>query len=805
MNKKHLLAIGLFATMFAACSQEEIVSPTEKVDLSNRPTVGSPIFSFSPSTRMGVDETGQFNSIKWEEGVDGIGACIIDQVADLGADTWGDKYTITDDYISTNYQYLRQNGKFTTSALMVEGNYMFYAPYNGAYLTRNAISINMPTVQNVTKEMPNKPIDELYKSKTPAIVGYLALKAEGQSHSISVDMQHVFAYPQFTLKNSYKADNKPADITVTKVEFTVDGGKFIVKAPIDNGKLVKKLDKDVADNWFDTAIETAATADILKGSLTDANKADKITVNFGEGIEIKADESFAFNVVLPAADYVTNKIKATVYTSNDKKFETIFTAGGMVMNPGKRFPSKEYNTDGTLKPSKGTLATLDLTGKLVDAGTVVSATEIKNKADFIAYLANIATRYRDLKQVTPQFIELNTEAKATAVGGSGVEVYDQGIHFTLAADAKLIIDDEVIDALNNYIYVGESGAGSVTFLAEDVTNGKVSIGDVTQLGEYTIKFTGKETLTGASPNQYIELTQDATAPALSISGEVTLAGTSEFEKINVPKDATLTLDKTLVAANLEITNDGGVIEWNGGNVKSITNTAGTLNINEDYTGTATVENGGDSDGEVGTIHIGANVSIGSVLTNKPYGTINNSGFMYADNVNNGTINVMVKSATTKVNSGTGNITNNVLGAVNVTSGTQIVKYTEKNAVVGKLNYADNAGINYVVLNNGWTITNADNLVAASNTKMPATIEFAGGLFTTSVDLTFVTTELIFSAANTEWFGNASEKPTITGAKITVQNGKKLTLKHITVTGAAGSTAAGDQIDASTNAEYSVTL
>lgn len=825
MNKKHFLAVGLFAAMFTACTQEEIAtSPLSEVDLSNRPTVGSPMLGVGASTRLGVNPDKAFNAILWENGVDGVGACIIDKVAKLDATTWAGKYTITPGFISSNYQYLRNAaGQFGTTALMVEGNYMFYAPYNKGHLTRNAISINLPLVQHVTKEMPNKPIDELYKSGFPAVVGYKALMAENQDKDISVDMQHIFAYPQFTLKNSFTvaANNKdvPTDITVVKVELSLTKSeKFIVNAPVDNAKLLEQLtpydkaDIATAKSWLGpNSIETAATVDILSSTLSDANKADKITVDFGTGIVIKAGESFPFYAVLPAADYKANKIQATIYTSDNKRFSVPFVAGSMFMNPGKRYPAEEYNTTGEPKPTKGTLATLELKGKLVDAGTPVIPTEISNKYDFIAYLANVATRYRDLKQVTTAFTELNTAATAAAVG-AGAEAYDRGLHFVLTPNAKLVIDDEVIDALIKYIYkedVQPNPRGSVTFLAEDVKSGKVIIGDATKLGQYTISFQGKAELMSAGVNPvtpaYVKLTDKEAMPSLSISGNVTLTGTTTLTAVTVPTGATLTLDKALDGTSLVVTNAGGTIEWNGGEISSIVNNEGTLSINQDYTGSAAVSNGTDT--KVGTIKIAANVSIGSVITNKAKGVIENSGFMYADNVNNGIIKAMIKGSTTKVAASTkGIIENNVLSAVTLAANdaSQTVKYTATNLVSGKLGFAEAAAINYVVLTKGWTVTEAADITSATTgTTMPATIEFAGGTFTTPVTAAFAnTTELIFSAANTIWMGNAGTKPTLTGAKVTVEQGKRLTLKHIAVTAASGSTPVND-VDATTNATYKV--
>ena len=110
--------------LFAACSQEELVSDNSN-SLTGRKTVQNVVINTDvPATRM---EFG--NGYEWVAG-DQFGACLMDEFTPSNDGNWWNDFTLVD-YIQTNYPFTRQESKnWTSEAVMQEGNYFFYFPYN---------------------------------------------------------------------------------------------------------------------------------------------------------------------------------------------------------------------------------------------------------------------------------------------------------------------------------------------------------------------------------------------------------------------------------------------------------------------------------------------------------------------------------------------------------------------------------------------------------------------------------------------------------------------------------------------------
>ncbi|MDO4757266.1 MAG: hypothetical protein Q4A54_13030, partial [Parabacteroides sp.] len=230
MKTKHLLTGLVLPALFAACTAEDVVSQQEVVknDLNSRPVVGKVTLNLGETESRGTIADRAFNAIDFVKGEDGFGARIIDAYKlDDNYATYGDhpyrNYNPTT-YASSNYKYVNDGGtKWVTDALMVEGNYMFYYPYNEANLARTPNTVSLPMLQTVSEEIPNQPIKDLYEGENPALVGYAFLKAEGQEAVVSPEINHIFAYPQFTLVNEFAVVEKagedpvPTEVTVTKI------------------------------------------------------------------------------------------------------------------------------------------------------------------------------------------------------------------------------------------------------------------------------------------------------------------------------------------------------------------------------------------------------------------------------------------------------------------------------------------------------------------------------------------------------------------------------------------------------------
>lgn len=427
---KKLFSLVALSTLLVACSQEDLIPQGEaiSVNLGNRPTLGQVTFdlgSKGPQTRM--DFQTSFNWT-WENG-DKVGAAIIDApittavtgfVGSASA-TWtyaeyvmqvkknvgGTDVLVTEtftasngdipttaaefydsaEYISTNYPYEIQDSKFTTQANLVEGNYMFYAPYSSTHLTREAIQVVTPMKQDCSDEVikdtkyqtkdakvSSTSLRDFYKGTTegfeniPVAVGYQFLGAPADRSEVikpSLEMHDLFAYPMITIANNFNGylfDNALKSIsTAQKPTMVLDSVQIYTTSTvaIDYKQTIQNSALDVlkeGGDWttdkyigsYTNAIinNTSAYNDAEYFDATDATYAinapltnmptyvqKHITCDLG-GKELAQGASYHFHAILPAADYeqklfakVFVKIGGVRYTIFNGTVNPITTAG----------------------------------------------------------------------------------------------------------------------------------------------------------------------------------------------------------------------------------------------------------------------------------------------------------------------------------------------------------------------------------------------------------------------------------------------------------------------------------------------
>lgn len=294
MKTEKILLSGMLATMmFAACTNEDIVpqkmEQAPEVDLSNRPVVGVVDLDFGPQTRADLAD-GSFNHITRKPG-DKMGARIIDEVKSNGECQLHTEsgYTVSK-YAWSNYRYDYNDatGKWNSDALMVEGNYMFYAPYNEKALHRNALEIDFPVEQSV-KTLKAVPESEACILNAEAVenfvesnlytyeVGHVFVDASDPDAGVSVSprLTQLYAYPQITLVNDYTEteekqstdkkgnllydeDGDPVmepvvvgkDLKIDEIKIYASN-KFFAKATIDHEALVGALRLDLEPAFID--------------------------------------------------------------------------------------------------------------------------------------------------------------------------------------------------------------------------------------------------------------------------------------------------------------------------------------------------------------------------------------------------------------------------------------------------------------------------------------------------------------------------------------------------------------------------
>lgn len=637
MKIKYLFTTAL-AALAVSCTQENLEAPVST--LNNRITIESPTITLSQGVKTRMTTGNAYAGVQWQPN-DGFGAMLVDNVTNLGSNKWNEKYTITPAYKASNYLFAYEevggSAVFTTAAEMVEGNYIFYAPFNAAEDTRNSLTIKTPLTQEVKPSKRNSALTNFFEDKTsPVFIAYKDLHAGTAETELALEMYHIFGIPQVTLNNQYytgagtEEDPKVYhDLIVNKIELSNGSSKFVKEARLNNQKVYNELNKiaKAKSAWEEAAYEDAYTVDLYDDGAETTKKADKITINFTEGgLTVAKQDNQKFFIVLPAAKY--DNLTATIYVTingQEKKFSSaISPAQDFTLTAGLPYAAEEYNTDGSIKElTKGTSFAFTMEGTLTDVNTpAIPVDGIENVEQLVTYIQQVAYRGQDIQQVA-------TEAEAKA---------NPGTKFFIKDGKNVTINDTFINAVKNALIV--NGQGTVTFMASD----KVQLGDISQ--DYTL---GNKIIYNAT----------------TLNSVGTLTAVVEGANLNVKSGTvTATADKTYT-----ITNNGGTVIVPGEPAagSTIKNISGTIKIQgnlKENAGNLTIDNCGHDDAndnkdKIGYVEVAANVTSMSQITNSTHGYIYNYGYLYKV-ANEGTIEMKSAEAGLADCTGTGSVKNNVL-------------------------------------------------------------------------------------------------------------------------------------------------
>lgn len=314
MKTKHLFAAFMLPAIFAACSNEDFVSPQQAVDLSDRPLAGNVIFNFNTGadTRLDAD----FN---WVVG-DKIGACLMDEYKPNGGTPetnapWMKDFVFVD-YIQTNYRYnYTEEGTWENADLLCTGNYFFYYPYTAQLNARLAFEKYL----NADQKLEGQDKASLRKliNDNQMYVGYnyVAGATEGDLQPLNVEMQPIFAFPAFTIENTGTKTR-----TITKIALQKqDGSNWELVATIDP---TDKTATDLAKN-SGIAVKWSATPTLDKNAVASAKQ---IQVTMPEGTKLAAGGKLNTYIVVPAGEYAAKSDATTA----DKVTMYIYTTEGVV-------------------------------------------------------------------------------------------------------------------------------------------------------------------------------------------------------------------------------------------------------------------------------------------------------------------------------------------------------------------------------------------------------------------------------------------------------------------------------------------
>lgn len=831
MKTKHLLFCAAIGAAFTACTaDEDLVLNNNAVDsnLAIRPVVGTEI-----SLGGGVDSrlaVGTGVRPVFDD-VDALGAAVIDvplytdaaDYAEMVQD--GDPLYDIVDYYGCNNAFTTANAgnTWTAEQAMVEGNYLFYAPYNEDLALRTPMTVAVPRIQDASTD--KKALEDFYADvNNVAMVGYKYITGTEKKRP-SVELFNIFAYPEFTITNNFDgylfngltANAEPTKawngaVKLDSIQFVnVDDSRDAIAATQIGGLLSHdNIATELAStgDWADAKkLLSAKTTDLLNTSagqiVNNRHNQPGVITTAIVGRTIEQGASIKVACVMPAMsfNFDDSQLLAKLYFTIDgknyvmydgavfsaltelqtkTKLDATLTAeqlgyamdakgeaglSTLTLVAGQRVAGEAINVKNgeySLKPESGrSLLNIELTGGKAKAGET-NTVQIMNQTSADAVVLTGVTTTAELITLIENAAN-GTAWTESAVAVDGYKPYKIETTNTVEINAALI--DALSDANNNP--GGSFAIKSVVPVANDVTVTGVSGTKVTFTSvsgkSYDVTLTNAVTDPTASAKQYVILTDEPTTVGNLANDVVIWAGTS---------NATVTLDAHLTLTSLHTAKIMNSATPPANTVKDLTLAFG------DYKFTAANIN------NASTLSIsGANAANAiTAFDNEGTLTITGAKFDTSKTVlnNNGTVTVTTNS-TFNVNSGIGTLNinedavNSIIGVVN--PGAQYVEFiTTANLATAQIVSAEALG--YVDAIN---VTDDATLLAADvekfgdikNIIVNGAVNFSEA---ETYDLTGFTIKLATASA---WTGTTGT--TVNGVNINL-NQKTLELTNIFVNG-----------------------
>ena len=281
-------------------------------------------------------------------------------------------YKITNDVVYSNYPYTSEDGKsYTTPASLVEGHYVFYAPYSERTGARGPVVVTLPVNQDVSET--SKAVKDFYNGENPAMLAAAYVSAK-DTKSIKATMSSIFAYPQFTIVNKFDGYLFDGDLYTDKVTYVsteAESKKYDMKliqmeiflAQNSNNLLAYKRAlkaqalydameaTEAGEMWNNhkTVYKTLPTSSVVSSesayTVINGFSADespnavfenemgtantpqqRIVLDFG-GKELKYGDPYTFFAIMPAEDYTEAELTARILVEIGGKEYYIWTSG----------------------------------------------------------------------------------------------------------------------------------------------------------------------------------------------------------------------------------------------------------------------------------------------------------------------------------------------------------------------------------------------------------------------------------------------------------------------------------------------
>lgn len=606
MRTKHLLTALALPALFAACTNDDFVEQAVNngnASLDDRQMVDVPALNLNMGddldTRLGIGSNGKF----YFDNDDLLGACLMDEISEsyTTSTKWSDRFMLVD-YIQTNYKfaYNSQTGNFENNALMCEGNYFFYYPYNPEMNTREAFKKEL----NAEQTLEANPDGSLTPRKTvlenQIFLGHSAIYGDREDHdALNVNMKGVFAYPAFRI-----AYSSPQPITIKKVAFKIvdNSGDAATEGAVTPFKtMLQVAPKEVGLN--PDVQYTLNAGDYYK--VTDDRTAEQISVSMPDNAActLSSGSTLAGYVVLPAGVYDANNNQAD-YKS---LWMYVYTDRGIV---------KTY---------------LNIQNHEQDTGSSSTSDNVWTKAAYTDFqpgngmLIDMGFSYEAIA-APDEFTVTNTEDFETILGWQKNQSVKKNLTATVVGD-KVVLSKAIFDILNNNsnlsLTLKSGSAATVTIAADAPANALDKISIAQNNGARTINVINKATLNVA--NNF------GNAKSLTNEGNITFTGASyDLDETPVVNKGTMTFNRaagtTLTLGNDDTTglyNVGTLVIATDVNVSGVSGgiwNKGTMTINQGETLTAKIING-EKRSKLGTLNVNGTWKV-QFTASENYGIIN---------------------------------------------------------------------------------------------------------------------------------------------------------------------------------------
>ena len=703
MKTRHLLTAIALPALFAACTNEELLEQTTpgNVSLDDRQMVNVPAVNLNLGEQIDTRLSMDGNKYIWES-TDLLGACLMDEITPdyhQPNTIWSQWFKLRD-YIQTNYKfaYNEQTGLFENNALMCEGNYFFYYPYDETMNTREAFEQELEAEQKLEANADGTLNYRKTVLDNQVFLGHSAIYGDREDHDeLNVSMKGVFAYPAFRI-----AYSSPQPVTIEKVAFKIvdnaESGKGTnVEGTVTPFNTTLKVDPTSATFNAQNPYVLADGAEYYK--MNDKTTAEQISVTMPDNAActLSSGKTIQGYVVIPAgvydadnssADYeslwmyvYTNKgiVKTYLNVKNEEQeasgapSDNVWTKGayvdfqpdnGMLIDMGFSYEAisapKEFTVSNT-EDFELLLGWEDfelLLGWQKDqtVPTTVEATIVGEDVELSKAIYDILNNNKNLTLELTSDVGATVTIPADAPANALDRVSIKGGKLNIVNKAALTVENDFKNAqsLTNESTITLAG-NSYDFKATSVTN------------EGTINFQAADgkVMTVAMENSYPFTNTNKGTITVATNVNITAGGITNNGAMTINED--VTLDGKII--NGADQSKDGVLNVNGAWVTKWGTTANYGIINVATTGSITVPSGSTFTNNENLIYNKQTDAL------EFEGMINNSGVINGV-TNNGTIKMVVKAARlTSATASTGEIDNTV-AAENLTAGATETIYCE---------------------------------------------------------------------------------------------------------------------------------